>query len=330
MNTSISVRALLCLTLSLLLSACGGNSRQPDWLDKPSTNYPADKFLSSVGEADTREAASSRARANLSQIFQVAIKDSSEDFSQAIISGSGSLKKIETQQRAARFVSTEARQVLEGTEIIEYWQSPEGKIYSLAVLEKTAASRRFRDSVRGADRKTADLIEYASEKAPNPVAALRALESARINQVKRDNANRNLSVTSGKGISGRYSGEKIESLIRQALSTLQFSINADDTIIQPELENAAASLGIQQSQTSSYKLSSKLDTEPLKKIQGWWWLRGSLELELSNNGETIAKQRWPIKESSTEKGVAKQRVRDAVNKKLGSNLYQMLTTTPSQ
>ncbi|MEE8059847.1 MAG: LPP20 family lipoprotein [Pseudomonadales bacterium] len=328
MYTAVSLKTVNLFILSLVLSACGSYARQPDWVDKPSTDYPADTYLSTVGEADNREAADSRARANLGQIFRVAIKDSSQDFSQAIVSNSDGQQQVANQQRAARFVSTEARQVLEGTEIVAYWSSPLGKVYSLAVLEKATASRRFREHLRAADRQTVDLVGYASDQAPNPVVALRALESARLSQVERDNANRNLMITAGKGVAGRYSGEKIVGLIRQALATLQFTVSADDRIIQAELENAVASLGIQQVVQSSYVLSSKLDIEPLQQKQGWWWLRGSLQLELANSGETIAKQRWPIKQSSTEKGLTKQRLQDAVNKKLSGYLYDMLTMTP--
>lgn len=329
MRTVILTQGIL-LVLSILLSACSSNTSQPDWVDKPFSAYPKDKYLSSVGEADNREAADTRARANLGQVFRVAIKDSSQDFSQAIVSTANGQQQIDNQQRATRFVSAEARQVLEGTEIIEYWRSPEGRVFSLAVLEKAAASRRFRDLVRSADRETDDLIDYASAKAVNPVAALRALESARLSQVERDNANRNLKITAGKGISGQYSAKKIEDLIRRALASLQFSVLSDDKIIQAELENAVASLGIQQQQQSSYILSSKLELEPLQKKQGWWWLRGSIELELVNNGETIVLQRWPVKQSSTDKGMAKQRLQAAVNNKLSGYLYGMLTTTAAK
>ncbi|MGK0441876.1 MAG: hypothetical protein ACJA0N_001681 [Pseudohongiellaceae bacterium] len=278
-----------------------------------------------MGEADNREAAASRARANLTHIFQVAIKDSQQDFSQALIVNSDGDQTTENLSRVARFVNADAQQVLEGTEVMSYWESPEGVVFSLAVLDKTAASRRFTTDVRNADRKTNELIEYASKQANNPVTALRALEAARLSQLERDNDNRNLAITAGKGISSRYGSTEITALIRSALATLQFSVVADDLIIQSELQNAVTSIGIQLLAQSSYTLTSKLDIEPLQQKQGWWWIRGALELELSNNDETLAKQRWPIKQSSIDQGMVKQRLRDTVNKKLPAYLYQMLT-----
>lgn len=320
------VRYSLVSLFILLLSGCAQSTRQPDWVDKPFTDYPADQYLSAVGEAQTRDTAAARARANLSRVFQVAITDSSQDFSAAMVTTSSGQQQVDNQQRAVRFVNSEAKQVLEGTEIIEYWQSPEGKVFSLAVLEKAPASRRFREAVRSADRKVDDLLHYASVKASNPVVALRALEQARLSQVERNNANRNLAVTAGKGISGANTSESIESVIRHALAALTFAVNADDGVIQTELESAVAGLGIQQQAQSAYVLSSKRDTQPLQQKQGWWWLRGSLELSLMHDGETIARQRWSIKQSALDKGLVQQRFRDAVNQKMSSYLYRMLTS----
>ncbi len=319
---------LTLLCFMVLLVACSSSEKQPQWLDNAAVDYPVEQFLTAIGEADDRETAASRARANLAQIFQVAVKDSQQDFSQAIIKTTAGQPATENQTRVARFVNTDAQQVLEGTDIVSYWQSPEGKVFSLAMLDKGAANRRFMDAIRKADRKTSELVAYANNQSPNPVTALRALEEARLSQLKRDNSNRNLTVTKGKGINSRYSSNDIAMLIRNALSTLQFAISSDDPLMQGELGNAAAGLGIQLVATSAYQLSSQLDTEPLQQKQGWWWLRGSLELTLTQGDETLAKQRWPVKQSSTEKGMAQQRLRDSVNNKLSGYLYQMLTAAP--
>jgi len=318
-------RLTIILCCIAMLAACSSSEKQPQWIDNAAVEHPADKYLSAIGEAGNRETAASRARANLAQIFQVAIKDSQQDFSQAIVNSSAGQQSTDNQVRVARFVNTEAQQVLEGSDIVSYWQSPEGKIFSLVVLDKTMASRRFRESIRAADRKTHELVEYARHQAPSPVAALRALEEARLSQLERDNSHRNLVVTAGKGINSRYSSSDIAALIRNALSALKFTIVTDDPQMQSELENAVASLGIQIVADSHYQLSSKLDTEPLQKKQGWWWIRGSLELELVQGEDTLAKQRWPVKQSSIERGMTKQRLRNSVNKKLPAYLYQMLT-----
>ena len=84
------------LVLSFVLASCSSN--QPDWLDKPTEQYPQQHYLSAVGEADDRNTADDRALANLAKIFEVAIKDNSLDFSQAQVDGdqSGSTVSKET------------------------------------------------------------------------------------------------------------------------------------------------------------------------------------------------------------------------------------------
>ena len=194
----MKISIITTLLLGLVLTACG--SKQPNWVDKPTEQYPQQGYLSAVGEADNRSAADDRALANLAKIFEVAISDRSLDFSQARVSADQSGAAVSNVQSAARYVTSEARQVLEGARLMESWQDEDGQAYSLAVLEKAPASRRFREDVQSADRQIADRVNYASRQAPNPVAALAALEQARKIETQRSNLNRNLAVVSGKGI----------------------------------------------------------------------------------------------------------------------------------
>ena len=192
---NISFTAILIL--GFVLTACSG--AQPEWVNKPTEQYPQQRYLSAVGEADDRSTADDRALANLAKIFEVAISDRSMDFSQARVSVDQSGLAASNVQSASRYVSTEAKQILEGAQLVESWQRQEGKTYSLAVLEKSPATRRFRDAVRGADRQIDDRVNYASQQAPNPVVALAALEQARKIENQRSNLNRKRAIVSGKG-----------------------------------------------------------------------------------------------------------------------------------
>ncbi len=319
---------LLRLVLACCLitvTACSTTSQKPQWVDQPPQDYPAAQYLSAVGNAINRDSADSRARANLSKIFQVSIAESSSDFSQAIISSRAGKQLIDNQQRASRFVSSNARQLLEGSEIVEHWNAADGQIYSLAVLAKGPAAERFRKDIRDADRKTADLFRYAEHDAPNPVAALRALEEARSIQVKRDNDNRNLQLLGGKAITAKVSSADLDNSIRRGLASLQFAVDGREGNTKRELQAAAAGLGINLNSRSNYRLSIVLDTEPVEKKQGWYWLRGSLQLNLTHVTDTLAQQRWPVKVSATDPGMVEQRLKDAVNTQLGVYLYQLLT-----
>jgi hypothetical protein len=312
------------LVLGFVLTAC--SSTQPDWLDKPTEQYPQQRYLSAVGEADDRSTADGRALANLAKIFEVAIKDHSLDFSQAKVSDDQSGRAVSNIQTTSRYVSTEARQVLEGAQLVESWRDEEGKTYALAVLEKAPAERRFRDGVRSADRQIEDRVKYASQQAPNPVVALAALEQARKIENQRSNLNRNLSVVSGKGIKAHYDQASLEKLLRNALVTLHFHVVADSPQLQQSLESAIATLGITLDKNAPYQLIASMDTEPVQQKQGWYWLRGSTELSLIYQAEALAKKRWPLKVSATDKGMVEQRAKDKLSEQMATYLYELITS----
>ena len=312
------------LVLGFVLTAC--SAKQPVWLDKPTEQYPQQRYLSAVGEADDRSTADGRALANLAKIFEVAIKDRSLDFSQAQVSSDQSGSAISNTQTTSRHVTTEARLVLEGAQLVESWQAEEGKTYALAVLEKSPAERRFRDGVRSADRQIEDRVNYASQQAPNPVVALAALEQARKIENQRSNLNRNLSVVSGKGIKAHYDQASLEKLLRNALGTLHFHAVADSPQLQQNLESAIGKLGITLDKNAPYQLIASMDTEPVQQKQGWYWLRGSTEMSLSYQGETLTKKRWPLKASATDKGMVEQRAKDKLSEQMTPYLYELITS----
>jgi len=319
----MKIKIAATLVLGFLLTACSSN--QPDWLDKPAQQYPPESYLSAVGEADDRSTADGRALANLAKIFEVAIDDRSLDFSSALVSNDQSGRTVSNTQQAERHVTTEARQVLEGARVAENWRSEDGKNYSLAVLEKAPAERRFRDGVRNADRQIGDRVNYASQSAPNAVAALAALEQARKIEITRNNLNRNLSVVSGKGINAPYDQASLEELLRNALATLHFRAEADSPQLQQSLESAIVSLGVTLDKNAPYRLIASMDTTPVKLQQGWYWLRGSTELSLIYQGKALAKKRWPLKVSATDEAMVEQRAKDKLNEMMTSYLYELIS-----
>jgi len=322
----MKIKITATFVLGLVLTACSSSSKQPDWLHKPTEQYPQQHYLSAVGEADDRSTANGRALANLVKIFEVAIKDRSLDFSQAQVDGDQSGRAVSNTQATSRYVTTEARQVLEGAQLVESWQAEGGKTYALAVLERAPAERRFRNGLRSADRQIDDRVSYASQQAPNPVAALAALEQARKIENQRSNLNRNLSVVSGKGVKAHYDRASLEKLLRNALVILHFHAVADSPQLLQSLESAIATLGITLDKNAPYQLMASMDAEPVQQKQGWYWLRGSTELSLIYQGEALAKKRWPLKVSSMDKGMVEQRAKDKLSEKMTTYLYELITS----
>jgi hypothetical protein len=216
--------------------------------------------------------------------------------------------------------------VLVGARVVENWRSEDGRNYALAVLEKAPAERRLRDGVRNADRQIDDRVNYASHLAPNAVAALAALEQARKIEIERSNLNRNLSVVSGKGIKARYDQASLETLLRNALATLHFNAEADSPRLQQSLQSAIATMGITLDKDAPYQLTATMDSAPVYKQQGWYWLRGSTELSLTYQGKTLAKKRWPLKVSATNEAMVEQRAKDKQSEMMTTYLYELIST----
>jgi len=309
------------------LAACSSGGGQPDWVDQPESAYPASSHLTAVGSADDRNTAADRATANLAKIFEVAVQDASMDFSSAQVSSAGGQSSVTNEQQITRTVTTEARQVLSGAQVVEYWQSEQGRVAALAILAKQPAASRFRQSIGSLDREVKELVEYASSKADSPVAALSALKRARSAQMQRDQLNQNLMIVAdGKGIKGQYDTASVEALIRNGLAALKVQVQADDPSIQAEIQQALATLGVPVAEQSNLILMGSLDVAPVEQKQAWFWLRGSYELVFKDGSKVLAKQRWPVKVSSTEANLLPQRLRDEINGRLPGYVFELLST----
>lgn len=318
---------LLLSAVFSVLSACSSTGGRPGWVDQPESAYPAATHLTAVGSADDRDTAADRALANLAKIFEVAVQDSSMDFSSAQVSHALGQQTVANEQKITRTVSTEARQVLSGAQVVEYWESEQGRISALAILAKQPAASRFQQAIAGLDREVKNLIDYATQKADSPVAALNALKRARLAQIKRDQANRNLMIVAqGRGIPSPYDTAAVETLIRNALGSMKLQVQAENNSLQAEIQQALATLGVPVVEQSNLKLSGELDVAPVEQKQAWYWMRGSYELVFRDGTKVLAKQRWPVKVSSTEVNLLQQRVRDEINSKLPGYVFELLSS----
>lgn len=318
----------------LIVTGCSSAGRQPEWVNNPEVEYPAETHLTAIGMADDRQTAGDRALSNIAKIFEVAVESTTLDLTSAQINISGSgddlTQDISNEQQVTRSVTTEARRALEGAQVVEYWQSEDMRIYALAILERQPAANRFRQAILSADREVNNLVGFASNQADNPVSALNALESALVIGQERDRNNQSLMIVSsnGQGINTRYDAAALENLLRNALATLEVSVEANDPSLQEELEQAIVALGVQNVPDANLLLIGRMDLAPVDFQQGWYWLRGSYELVFRDNRRVLAKQRFPVKVSATSEGMVFQRARDEINRDLPQALYDLLSTNP--
>lgn len=334
MNPTSKFVLALSSVCVLIVSGCSSAGRQPDWVNNPEAEYPAETHLSAIGMADDRQTAGDRAISNIAKIFEVAVEATTLDLTSAQINISGSgddmTRDVSNEQQVTRSVTTEARRVLEGTQVVEYWESEDLRTYALAVLERQPAANRFRQAILSADREVNNLVGFASNQADNPVSALTALEKALFIGQERDRNNQSLMIvaSNGQGINTRYDSAALKNLLRNALATLEVSVEANDPSLQEELEQAIVALGIQNQPKSQLLMIGRMDMAPVEFQQGWYWLRGSYELVFRDARRVLAKQRFPVKVSATSEGMVYQRARDEINRDLPQAVYDLLSTSP--
>ncbi len=313
----------LGLLLFVGLLGCASPSEPPRWSTGAAEQYPHSRYLSAIGEGSSREQAEQRALAALARVFEVSIEEEHTDLS-LFRQQTGEVSESINSQTSSRQLITATEQVLEGAIPVEYWHQQQHHLV-LVALERRGAEQRLRQKMVQLDQQTAGLSQYADNPALNPVKQIRALEQARQLQRQRAPLNRNLSVVSGKTITPPVSVAVLEQQLRHRLGRLTFRLSAEPALI-PVLEHAVAQIGAQALPEAALQLSGLIDREPVLQKQGWYWVRGSFQLSLSDpQAVVIAQQRWPVKVSAQQQGMIEQRLRDQINAQIAEQLYQLLS-----
>lgn len=320
------------LMMAIFITACSSgteNDTRPQWIDKASNLYPEQQFLSAVGEGSTRNLAAKNALANLTEIFSVNVSAETKSITDAVKKQSAVGVTSESATIFNRTVQTRTEQAVKGVEIKESWQSPQGNYYALAVLEKSSAADNLRSSITEMDKQSADYIDYSIHQAPNVIASINALRSARDLQMSRKMANVQLKYISGLGMGSDISSDKIEQLIRQKLAALEVSVEAEDKRTKKAIQSGLAAMGVKLVDSAAVKVVAAMDiTEPVQ-LNSWYWLRGSIELSIVEQQQVISRKRWPVKVSAQQAEMLTPRLQDKLSQDIKGYLQQLVSDAPT-
>ncbi len=319
----------------LMMTACSSSGPQkPDWVDGQAAKYPSQMYLTGRGQNESRAIAQDRARADLSKIFQVKLSEQSEDNTEykSVTVMSKQVSKL--QSSSNRNIKTRLEQVVSGIQIAESWLAPEQKQYHiLAVLDRTKMTNSLRQTINQQDSATDKEVSH-SQQQNELLMKINHANRALSLQVSRQANQRLLTIIDpiGVGVKPRYNPESLltdrNALLRRihiAVEITHDSIGDIDSIVT----GALASSGFQHEKNpdkANYLLLTKLNVEQTTDKSGWYWYRGSLQINLTNQKtkQDGGSHRWEIKVSAQNPGLAIQRVRDAVNKKLSAELQQAI------
>jgi LPP20 lipoprotein len=312
-------------TAVVLLSACASTPSTPDWVNGKSAKYPDNQYLVGRGSAGTQEDARNRARADLAKILEVGISAKSSD----VTSFSSGAEGAKTESQVSRSIATRTDQIVRGIQIPETWQDPQTKsTYALAVLPRSQAAMGLRADIDRLDAATRGYVAQARS-APDLLAQVASASKALDSQRERDAVQRTLQVVDVTGLgvppeqnSGQLAADLAALLKRVHMKPLAAPGSQDG--LERMLSAALSEAGFvpEAGEDAPYVLYGSLQMDDLGVINGWYWMRGTLEVQLAEkaSGKVRGNKRWEIKTSSPQKATAQRRAMDEADATLKREL----------
>ena len=313
---------LSIVAAGVLLFGCASAPTTPDWVNGKSAKYPDNQYLVGRGQADALDEARNRARADLAKILEVAVSAKSSDVTTYSSGPAGG-----TDSQVSRSITTRTDQIVRGIQIPEVWQDPKTKSYSaLAVLPRNQAGMGLRADIDRLDAATRGYVAQA-QSAPDLLAQVAAASRALDSQRERDGVQRTLQVidVTGLGVPPQYNSGQLAADLGTLLKRLHMRPQAPSS---QELERmlsaalSAAGFVPDAGEDAPYVLFGSLQMDDLGLINGWYWMRGTLEVQLAEkaSGKVRGNKRWEIKTSSPQQATARRRTMDEADATLKREL----------
>jgi hypothetical protein len=287
-----------------------------------SAKYPDNQYLVGRGQAGVQEDARNRARADLAKILEVGVSAKSSDVTSYSSGPAGG-----TESQVSRSITTRTDQIVRGIQIPETWQDPQAKsYYALAVLPRTQAAMGLRADIDRLDAATRGYVAQARG-APDLLAQVAAASRALDSQRERDGVQRTLQVidVTGQGVPPEQNSGQLAADLAALLKRVRMKPQAPASQeLERMLSAALSSAGFvpEAGADAPYVLFGSLQLDDLGIIDGWYWMRGTLEVQLTEtgSGKVRGNRRWEIKTSSPQKPTAQRRTLDEVDATLKRDL----------
>ncbi len=140
--------------LFILIGGCAwfGSEAPPEWILSPHSTYPAEQFLTGMGEAESREQAERRAYAAVARVFSANVKAQSMDRESYAIQETGNTSRTQRTLQLDHRTQVTTSKVLENVKVLDVWyQSSTRHFFALAGLDRQQAEQTIMDRLRDWD-----------------------------------------------------------------------------------------------------------------------------------------------------------------------------------
>ncbi len=312
-----------CMQSSVHVNADG----QPDWVNAEPVDYPNASYVYATGSASNAEVARDRALGNLAKIFELQVRESSTTTQDVQTHKSEGEESVQSTARIASKVNVHTDKMINGARIAEQWQNPDDLThYALAVLDRAQAGNNIRSEINRLDRETAFTVTNADSR-QQALLKVADLQDAIVMQTERKSLQKTLKIIDLSG-TGKPSGWSLAELIEQQEQALQSlnmrgvvlvdSVGGLDKILQGAMTNAGFASS---SDAGGFTLSASMETQDVMNKEGWYWLRGTLAVRLTDpDGTILGNKSWPLKVSSVQQSQLNERMLAEIDRKLKSEL----------
>jgi len=323
------MKPILAILLLLLLTACAsmdqGPRPQPDWVTRMSAQYPASQYLLGRGQARRQDVATDRARADLAKNIEVQVIEKTRDRASATRLRRDGAVEESFDQAVERDIRTTTAQVLRGAKVSDVWRDPEtGDMHVLVTLKRMEAARALRDEIYNHDDLTRVAIERARQ-SDDLLLKIASMQRAVDEQLQRTKLQRVLRVVGngGQGVRPPWKLAALQGELLELQSRLKIRVQSDDGSLASAVAGGLTAAGFMTAsdEEALYTLRARFDGGPPSRREGWYWLRGNLELKLVDPaGNVRGTASWPLKVSAQEKSLLRPRLRQLIDRTLKDEL----------
>ncbi len=314
---------LVALGVTVVCGGCAHQRGKPDWIAGEAGAYPTSRYLLGRGEGASQQQAADRARAELAKIFHVVVTDETIDSQTVTTTRKGGRKAREQQSEATRTVTTWTDELLEGIEIARVWHDPQTqRHYALAVLARAQSAENLRRRIQQLDLQTEQDLKRARENTDR-LQQIGAMERALEAQRQRQSLQQYLTIVepTANSMPPAWNQAELRSEFTTALRRVHIDALASNDPtgkLQAVLAGAVAKAGFtlaRGGQETDYVARAALQLHELVERSGWYWLRGTLELQLTEPlaARVRGVKRWTIKVSAQQPELTQQRLLDQVS-----------------